>query len=85
MKRNVPNRTLMSRETFSSTRESVNDFCPIKPRIKHKHPTVQQTDDDHEVIENLVNRYITLSSEIKSIRGILYRRGINPEDYLNKD
>jgi|UniRef100_A0A6C0LUY8 hypothetical protein len=68
MKRNVPNRTLLSKDTFTEHNEPTRDFCPIKQKKK-------KIDD----VERLVDRYNVLNAELQSIRGQLYRWGVNPE------
>ena len=71
MKRNVPNRTLLSKDTSSTYSEPTRDFCPIKQKK-------QKVDEDSDA-ERLVSRYKVLNAELQSIRGQLYRWGINPE------
>ena len=74
MKRNLPNRTLMSKDTFTmSTQPTIapeKDFCPIQQKRQKRDPSA---------VEILLDRYKALSMELQSIRGQLYRVGIDPD------
>jgi hypothetical protein len=75
MRRNLPNRTLLS----NSTEHDVNyvaNYCPLPPKTG-----IQSQNLEPNEHEKLIVRYRELVKEIKTLRGKLYARGIDPEKY----
>lgn len=83
MKRAMPTRSVMPKD------KPKLDFCALKPRVNKNQPGKQN--GKHEVnnqpsdIDLAIARYIELNNEMRYIRGTLYRRGINPDEYLKKN
>ncbi len=76
MRRAVPNRSLLNNKTEPEVNYEAN-FCPLPPR-----PETQARNLEPNETEKLIFRYRELVKEIKALRGKLYSRGIDPEQYL---
>ena len=72
MRRAVPNRSLLQSTIEPEVNYKAN-FCPLP----------QKTSLKPNEIEELIIRYRKLVAEIKTVRGKLYTRGIDPEKYMN--
>jgi len=61
----------MSKDTFTiPTNAPEKDFCPIQQKRQKRDPSA---------VEILLGRYKVLFAELQSIRGQLYRVGIDPD------
>jgi len=76
MRRAVPNRSLLSNTTEPKVNYEAN-FCPLPPRNGNRDQNLEPNET-----EKLIFRYRELVKEIKSLRGKLYSRGVDPEKYL---
>jgi hypothetical protein len=52
------------------------DICPIPPRKRSVDSSIHTTEN-----KKLIDEYKQLTDRIKVIRGILYKQGIDPEQF----
>jgi len=76
MRRHTPNRSLLSNNNASDVNYRA-DFCPITPKRGDQSQTIEPNE-----VEKLIVRYRELAKELKTLRGKLYARGIDPQKYL---
>ena len=78
MRRNTPNRSLLSNNNDSDVNYTAN-FCPITPKPGNQSQTIEP--NEHE---KLIVRYRELTKELKTLRGkLLCSRYRSPEIPLN--
>ena len=82
MQRSVPNRSLV--ETSKNENRVTKNFCPIQPKTQVKKPGGESdvhSEVHSEEMQSLLNEYKFVVARLREIRGILYKRGINPEQF----